>query len=96
MSKPYLNRFAKRRDANEPEIIQIFKNWGISVVRLDQPVDLLLGYDSFNYLVEVKVEGKKLNSNQEKFKNEFKGDFWLIDSDEKANRLAELIVTGEA
>lgn len=50
-----LNRFAKQRDANEPEIVAALQAVGATVVRLDKPVDLLVGYRGANYLIEVKL-----------------------------------------
>ena len=73
----YTNRFDAKRDANEPEIVQAFKDKGISVHRLDKPLDLLLGYNNRNYLVEVKVPGKHLNDNQLEFTRLWQGQ-WVV------------------
>lgn len=89
----YTNRFDAKRDANEPEIVKVFERRGISVHRLDKPLDLLLGYNNHNYLVEVKIPGKQLNANQVKFTNEWKGQWIMIDTASKAERLAEKILT---
>ncbi len=87
-----LHRYDARRDKNEPEIVKAFQNAGISVYRLDKPLDLLLGYNKKNYLVEVKVEGKHLNANQVMFTNDWKGQWIMIDSVERAVRLANEIL----
>jgi len=89
-----INRYDKKRDANEPQIIEVFEKMGISVFRLDRPVDLLLGYRLFNYLVEVKIPGEKLNKNQVKFQKEFKGSFRIIRTIEEAATLGKEIKSG--
>jgi len=60
---------------------------------LDKPVDLLLGYNNENYLVEVKVEGGKLNQNQIKFQHYFKGWFYIVHNVEEAKSVAEIIIS---
>lgn len=50
-----LNRHAKARDANEPEIVAALKAVGASVERLDTPVDLLVGFRGQTFLLEVKL-----------------------------------------
>lgn len=62
-----LNRYAKKRDASEPEIVSALIQCGFSVERLDRPVDLLVGYRKRCWIVECKVEGAKLNKNQTDF-----------------------------
>ena len=42
------------RDANEPDIVEALKRNGLSVERLDQPLDLLVGYGGITKIVEVK------------------------------------------
>lgn len=73
-----LNRYAKKRDASEPEIVSALIQCGFSVVRLDQPLDLLVGVPGrrgrpLMYLVECKVEGAKLNKNQVEFMASWRG-----------------------
>lgn len=68
-----LNRWAKKRDASEPEIVSALLQCGFSVERLDRPVDLLVGVPSRRggppraFLIECKIEGAKLNKNQQEF-----------------------------
>jgi hypothetical protein len=62
-----LNRYAKKRDASEPEIVSALLQCGFSVERLDRPVDLAVGFRGKCWLVECKVEGAKLNKNQTAF-----------------------------
>lgn len=50
---------AKRRDANEPEIVEALLKLGAVVQRLDKPVDLLVGWHGATWLFEVK-DGRKI------------------------------------
>ena len=84
-----LNRYQKQRDENEPEIIDYFERCGFSVYRLDQPTDLLIGYNKRNYLVEVKMPDGKLTPKQERFTGSWKGQWIVISSIEDAQQFAD-------
>lgn len=45
---------AKRRDLNEPEIVNALRRIGATVVLLDKPLDLLVGWCGSTWLLEVK------------------------------------------
>ena len=66
-----LRRYNAKRDANEPAIVNVFRDMGCLVHRLDTPVDLLVKvYKAVRdtiVLVEVKLPGKDLNDTQRKF-----------------------------
>jgi len=87
-----LHRYDAKRDANEPEIVKALEDKGLSVYRLNQPLDLLVGYNKRNYLVEVKVEGKKLNKNQIKFVDGWKGQYFVCFSASQAERFADEVI----
>lgn len=55
--------FAKKRDANEPEIVAALKKIGAKIMRLDD-VDLLVNYRGKIYLLEVKTPEGKLTKSQ--------------------------------
>jgi len=57
--------FAKRRDANEAEIVEALLEAGATFERLDW-CDLLVGYLGMNYLLEVKTSKGKLTKKQSK------------------------------
>jgi hypothetical protein len=52
-------RKAAKRDIAEPAIVTTLQLLGCSVLRLDQPVDLLIGYRGVTHLVEVKTPRSK-------------------------------------
>jgi len=87
-----INRYNPKRDANEIDIVNEFKKHGISVVRLNTPLDLLLGYNKRNYLVEVKLPDKKLNKKQIEFTEDWKGQFFICYSVEQARRFSNSII----
>jgi len=70
-------RRAAKRDVSEPEIVSALVQCGFSVYRLNQPVDLLVGFRGKNFLVECKsgTKGyaKDLNDNQKQFNDGWRG-----------------------
>lgn len=66
-------KYTAKRDASEPEVVRTLRGLGFSVWRLDQPVDLLLGFRGKIYLAEVKTGKAKYNANQIKFIDEWRG-----------------------
>ncbi len=49
-----LNRYAKRRDANEAEIFDALRKAGALVIPLDRPCDALIGHGGIWRRLEVK------------------------------------------
>lgn len=74
MSMP---RHKAKRDDTEPEIVSALERCGFSVVRMDTPVDLLVGFRGRCWLVECKSStkgyGKGLNKNQSEFNDGWRG-----------------------
>lgn len=62
-----LNRYAKKRDLWEAEIVSALRGIGCSVEHLDTPVDLLVGFRGRTFLLEVKTGRKKLTESQARF-----------------------------
>ena len=89
-----INRYNPKRDKNEPEIVEYFKKRGFSVERLNTPLDIMLGYQKKNYLVEVKMPGKTLNKKQIEFVEGWRGQFIIINSIEQAGRFADGVIFG--
>lgn len=53
-----LARQAKRRDANEPEVVEALEACGAYVIRLDVPCDLLVGFRGKFFALEIKDSSK--------------------------------------
>lgn len=68
-----LNRYAKKRDISEPEIVTALIGCGFSVERIDTPCDLLVGFRGRTFLVECKSGKRKLNENQKRFVDAWRG-----------------------
>jgi hypothetical protein len=53
-------RYAKQVDDNQRQIVNELKQIpGVSVCVIGQPVDLLVGYQARNFLIEIKREDKR-------------------------------------
>lgn len=75
---------ANKRDANERDIINALEAIGCVVVQLDKPVDLLVGYQARNYLIEVKGARGKLTPEQKYFMRTWKGQVRVVRDAEEA------------
>lgn len=60
-----LNRYAAKRDANEPEIVAALRKAGVVVWQLDRPFDLLCGHGGRLVGLEVKDGKNKLTDQQQ-------------------------------
>lgn len=94
-------RRAAKRDIAEPEIVRVLTQCGFSVYRLNQPVDLLVGFRGRNFLVEVKTGnkgyGKSLNDNQREFNDAWRGaKVVTLHSAQDAMDWAVSVAAGEA
>ena len=61
MRRPPING---KRDANEPLIVEALQKHGVTVARMDKPVDLLCRYRGRVFLAEVKTETAKRRKSQ--------------------------------
>lgn len=86
-----LNRFAKKRDKSEPEIISAFEMAGATVESIDTPCDLIVGYLGVNVLVEVKTKTGKLTQNQKDFIRDWKGTYLIVRTIEEALEIIQKI-----
>lgn len=86
-----LHRFDAKRDASEKEIVKTFEKMGFSVYRLDQPLDLLLGYQRQNFLVEVKTDTGKLTRAQKLFIKDWTGQHIIISTLDQAVTFANSV-----
>lgn len=92
-----LNRYAKKRDKNEKQIIRTLTSFGVQVFSLDLPVDLLLCFRGVTYLCEVK-DGEKstFTRAQIKFLLDWGGDVFVLNSNEMALELVKQLRRGDA
>lgn len=74
----FRGRFKNKRDANEGEVIATLRAYGLSVVTLDTPVDLLCGYGGKTWAVEVKVGKAPLTEAQIAFFETWRGNHTVI------------------
>lgn len=82
---------AKRRDANERDIVAALHAVGCSVHRIDD-VDLIVGYRGVNLLLEVKDGSKppsarRLTALQVKFRTCWRGQYDVVASVDDALRV---------
>lgn len=83
-------QYKNKRDANEKEIFSILRSYGIQVEPMDVPCDAVCAYMGNNYLVEVKNGLQaKLTKSQQKFKDNWSGNFVIISTDEAAHSWAK-------
>ena len=72
-----------RRDANEPEIIAALEEVGAKVVQIPTGKgvpDLLVGFDSGNYLLEIKMPERRLNQKQWEWHDTWPGQVDVVRS----------------
>lgn len=75
-----LKRYATKRDANEPEIIQTLRAMGCTVqqVSIKGCPDLLVGFRGLNFLLEVKTAKGVLTSDEYAFFETWEGQVELV------------------
>jgi hypothetical protein len=82
-------RHAKRTDANQEAIVKALRDAGAFVWVISLPVDLLVGYKSHTFLVEIKTDARKrLTALQADFFENWSGSTLArVDSPEAALRM---------
>ena len=85
---------AAKRDANEPEIVETLRAFGLSVHQMDRPADLLVGYGARTYLVEVKMPRGTFTPPQEKFRKAWRGDYTVLRTIAEAEAFARDVRSG--
>ena len=74
---------ARRTDANHGEVAAAFERLGCSVWKVNDVVDLVIGYGGIAFLIEVKdgtkpPSAQKLTPREEKFRKSWTGGLYLI------------------
>lgn len=78
-----VRRRAAKRDQNEPEIIKALRAVGATVAQVSEKgfPDLVVGYRGATHLIEVKMPGKGLTPDQEKWIQEWRGsNVWIAET----------------
>lgn len=77
-----------RKDLSQSGIVAALRNAGAAVTIMDYPIDLLVSYRGVWLCLESKTPctqyGKKLNDNQEAWKNKQKAEVFLVHTPEQA------------
>ncbi len=89
-------RYAARVDASQEQIVSALRAAGASVYLIGRPVDAVVGIRGQTLLMEFKTPGthygKKLNDNQQAFKDEWRGfPIAMVDGAESALRALSLL-----
>ena len=89
-------RRASKVDKNQSLIVSHAKKLGAEVLHLHTVgmgcPDLLISYNGFNYLVEVKSEKGKLNKSQVEFFEKWKGQVSVVYSTKELEQLLNIRV----
>ena len=77
-----LNRYAAKVDANQAEIVSALKSAGCTVYEVRKPVDLLVGRNGVNYLLEVKNPNgrNRIEPDQDAFFKTWGGSYAIVRS----------------
>lgn len=82
---------ARKRDANEPAIVDALRAVGATVERLPAPLpDLAVGYCGGNWLMEVKTERglkRKDQPEQERWREQWGGQVHIVTEPREALKL---------
>ena len=79
-----INRWDKRTDANERDIIRAMEKIGAKIYRVAKPLDLLVTFRQRTLLMEVKTEDGKLTKVQEDFLAIWPGEVHIVRSIDEA------------
>jgi hypothetical protein len=73
-----------RADNNQDEIVKALEKIGCTVYKIGRPVDLLVGYRTFNFALDVKSKTGTMTPFQKKFFAGWKGQVRIVRSAEEA------------
>jgi len=71
-------RYAKKRDANEQEIVRALRQMGVDVYLLDRPLDLLIEFRGEWIVMEVKTEEGTMTQDQKDLFARTKAPTYLV------------------
>ena len=81
-----LNRWDKRTDSNERDIIRAMERLGAKIYRIAKPLDLLVCFHKRTLLMEVKTDKGKLTPAQEQFLASWPGEAVIVHTVDEAIR----------
>jgi len=92
-------RRAAKVDKNQPEIVKALRKMGwyvLIISQLKNCCDIIISKDGVTVAVEIKdgdlpPSQRKLSEGELKFKNEWQGNYLIIESLDDLNKLKELI-----
>lgn len=81
-----LNRYAKKRDKNEPEIIRAFQSVGCHVRQIDVPCDLIVchPYIIHNLLIECKMPNGRTTDIQQDMLDNWPSQYDIVYNGQQA------------
>lgn len=83
-----MKQWANRVDANQQQIIQCLQQIGCSVQTLNKVgcgcPDIMVGYDGFNYLMEIKMPKGKCNQIQQEYHDSWMGQIAVVHNFDEA------------
>ena len=85
----FRGQYRNKRDANEPAIVEALRAAGLSVVSMDTPADLLIGYGGCTYIAEIKAAKGKLTKSQAAFYVTWQGNVTVLRSVDDALAFAK-------
>lgn len=80
-----LPKYARKVDANQPEIVDALRRQGYSVMIVNGEVDLIVGANGLSLPVEIKAPGGRLRPSQERLLDEWRGSY-LVTGDRGVDR----------
>ena len=78
-----------RADANQGEIVKALESIGCTVYKIGRPVDLVVGRQSRNWLIDCKSRTGKLTPFQKVFFETWKGQVRICRTPEEAIKLVQ-------
>ena len=83
-------KYAASVDENQSEIVNALRRIGCQVLAIGKPVDLLVGFRSLNFLLEIKQVGQKVRTKQQSdFIKYWPGQVRVVHTAEEAIELVQ-------
>jgi hypothetical protein len=81
-----------RSDVLQRPIVEALRDAGATVVPIDHPLDLLVGYKGHTLLLEVKSDIGSLTPTQQQFWHDWEGgQMWIVRSTDQALQILKTI-----